>query len=68
MFNIIALVCVLGQDPAECQPPTAHDVIVLHKVDSELACLRESQMHLAKAASLVAANEYVKIACVREKD
>ena len=68
MFDIIALVCVLGQSPAECQPPTALRQIFLHTVSNELRCGIEGQEHLALAASMVPDGYYVKLTCVRRED
>jgi len=67
MFSIIALVCALGQDPAECQPPTARDVMVLGEERSELACLRQAQMSAGNVETLrrIAADEWIKFACRR---
>jgi len=48
MFAIVALVCALGQDPAECQTPTARDVMILGEETSELACFRQAQMSAGK--------------------
>ncbi len=67
MFSIIALVCALGQDPADCQPPTARDVMKLGEEKSELACFRQAQMSAGKVETLrrIAADEWIKFSCRR---
>ena len=69
-FDVILLICTLGQSPAECQPPTARSVMVLESgVTSELACMREFAMSAPKVASLIDyAHEYPKLACSRHED
>jgi hypothetical protein len=67
-FDIIALVCALGQDPQECQPPTALRQIYLGNVRSELMCGIEGQQHLAQAASMVPDGYRVKLICARHED
>ena len=66
-FNVILLICALGQSPADCQPPTARSVMVLEKgVRSELSCMREFALSSAKVASLIdAEHEYPKLSCER---
>lgn len=66
-FNVILLICALGQSPSECQPPTARSVMVLEKgVRSELACMREFAISSAKVASLIdAEHEFPKLSCER---
>ena len=68
MFDIIALACVLGQSPAECQPPTALRQIFLGTVRNELMCGIEGQEHLAQASSMIPDGYYVKLTCVRRED
>ena len=67
-FDIIALVCALGQSPVECQAPTAREVMVLGNVPTELRCLLESQQHMAQVAGLIKPDEYAKFSCVRHPD
>jgi hypothetical protein len=67
-FDVIALVCLLGQDPAECQPPTALRQIYLGNVRNELMCGIEGQQHLAQAASMVPDGYRVKLICARHED
>ena len=66
-FNVVLMICALGQSPSECQPPTARSVMVLEKgVRSELACMREFALSSAKVASLIdPAREYPKLSCER---
>ena len=69
-FDVILMICTLGQSPVECQPPTARSVMVLETgVANELACMREFTMSAAKVASLIdPAHEYPKLACTRRED
>lgn len=69
-FDVILLVCTLGQSPAECQPPTARSVMVLETgVRSELACMREFALSSAKVSSLIdPAHEFPKLSCLRHED
>lgn len=68
VFDVVALVCALGQAHAECQPPTAFDKIVLETgVPNEIRCLMDAEEHLAKAASLAPAGYYIKITCPRRE-
>ena len=67
-FDVIALVCALGMDPAECQPPTALRQIFLGNVRNELMCGLEGQEHLAQAASMVPSGYRVKLICARHED
>lgn len=68
IFDVVALVCLLGQDPSECQPPTALRQIFLGTVPNELRCAMDGQEHLASAASMVPEGYYVKIICPRRED
>jgi hypothetical protein len=69
-FNVILMLCALGQSPEECQPPTARSVMVLEKgVRSEIACMREFALSAAKVPGLYdPAHEYPKLACERVED
>ena len=67
-FDVIALVCALGQSPAECQPPTALRQIFLGTVPNELRCAMDGQEHLAQAASMVPDGYLVKLICARHED
>jgi hypothetical protein len=68
MFDVIALVCALGQTPQECQPPTSLRQIFLGTVSNEIRCGIEGQEHLASASSMVPAGYYAKMTCVRRED
>ena len=68
MFDVIALVCILGQSPQECQPPTALRQIFLSTVSNEIRCGIEGQEHLAQAANMVPQGYYAKLLCVRRED
>jgi hypothetical protein len=67
-IDIIALICVLGQDPRECQPPTAFEVVPLGNVTNELRCMSEGQQHLAQASEHVPSGYYAKLVCTRHED
>ena len=67
-YDVIALVCALGQAPQECQPPTALRQIFLGNVRNELMCGIEGQEHLAQAASMVPDGYRVKLICARHED
>jgi hypothetical protein len=68
MFDIIVLICALGMEPRECQPPTAVDQVFLGSVPNEIRCGIEGEEHLAHAASLVKPGYFIKITCVRRED
>ena len=59
-FDILLLVCRLGQSPMECQPPTAFDKAVLGNVPNELRCMMDGQQHLAQASELIPEGYYAK--------
>jgi len=67
MFDIIALVCALGQVPQDCIPQTARSVYELGQSDSELACMRQAQMSDGKVSLTSNPDEYKKFMCVRRK-
>lgn len=68
MFDVVALVCALGQAPQECQLPTALRVISLGTVSNEMMCGIEGYEHLAQAASMIPDGYYAKVACLRHED
>lgn len=65
-FTIIALLCILGQDPSECQEGTAIDVQIVGEADSDMRCFQEAQMDAAAAGFKARHNQYVKLLCRRE--
>ena len=67
-FDIIGLVCLLAQDPSECQPSTALRQIYLGNVRNELMCGIEGQEHLAQAASMIPDGYRVKLICARHEE
>lgn len=67
-FDVILLVCRLGQSPIECQPPTAFDKAVLGNAPNELRCMMDGQQHLAQDASLVPNGFWPKIICAKHED
>ena len=64
----IVLICALGQQPWECQRPTARDVMVFHtEARLPYACLREAQMHAAEVSQTRdLTGEWLKIGCEPE--
>lgn len=68
MFDVIVLVCALGQAPQECQPPTALRQIYLGTVPNELRCGMDAQEHLAQAASMIPSGYWPKLICPRHED
>jgi hypothetical protein len=68
VFDIIVLICALGMEPQECQPPTAADQVFLSSVPNEIRCGMDGEERLAQAASLVKPGYFVKITCVRRED
>lgn len=67
-FDVIILVCRLGMDPTECQPPTALRQIYLGTVPNELRCGMDGEEHLAQAASMVPEGYWPKLICPRRED
>lgn len=69
-FNVVLLLCALGQSPSECQPPTARSVVILEKgVRSEIACMREFALSAAKVPGLYdPEHEYPKLMCEHVSD
>lgn len=64
-FEIVALVCSLGQAPSECIPQTARSVYKLGVEQSDLACMRQAQMSEGRVSLSLADGEYYKFMCVR---
>ena len=68
-FNIVAMICVAGMNPADCSPAPgfSRDVAVIGKVSNELWCAVEAQQDLAKSAPFrnLGTGEFIKIMCVR---
>lgn len=64
-FEIISLICTLGQSPQECIPQTARSVYKLGTETNELACMRQAQMSEGKVTLSLAPGEYHKFMCVR---
>lgn len=67
-YEIIALICRLGMDPSECQPPTAFDRIVLGTAPNEIRCNMDGEEHMASVAGLVPEGFWVKIMCPRREE
>jgi len=68
MFDIIALVCALGMNPSECQPPTALRQIYLGTAPNELRCAIDMEEHLAQAANMVPKGYWPKLICPRREE
>jgi len=68
-FNIVAMICVAGMSPQDCNPEPgfSRDVAVIGQVPNEIACAVEAQQDLAKSAPFrdLAPGETIKIMCVR---
>jgi hypothetical protein len=68
-FNIVAMICAAGMNPADCapEPGFSRDVAIIGSVSNELWCSVEAQQDLAKIASFrdLAEGEFIKIMCVR---
>lgn len=68
-FNIVAMICIAGMNPAECgpEPGFSRDVAVIGQVSSEVTCGVEAQQDLAKSAPFrdLAVGEFIKIMCVK---
>jgi hypothetical protein len=45
MFDIIVLICAMGMEPQECQPPTAVDRMFLGSVPNEIRCGIDGEEH-----------------------
>ena len=67
MFIPLVLVCIAGQSPQECLPPTARIVVTGEAVPNEMACARDAQMKFAPTAIAQKLDgEYVKVMCLRK--
>lgn len=64
-FEILALICSLGQPPRECVPQTARDHYTLGTEASDLACMRQAQMSAGKVDLSLGPDEYRKFICLR---
>ena len=65
-FEILALICALGQQPRECIPQTARVVEKIGEEKSELACLRSGALTSGSAIVKPKDGEYEKIMCLRK--
>jgi hypothetical protein len=66
MFDVIALICALGQAPQECVPQTARDVFKVGEESSDIACMRRAQMGAGSVTlGHIGKDEYFKFECVR---
>jgi hypothetical protein len=71
MFEIIALVCFLGQDVSECNKQSAQEVMSLGPVESDNNCLIQAQMRAGRNSrlnNLIENNLWVKFQCDRIKN
>jgi hypothetical protein len=68
-FNIVAMICAAGMDPADCapEPGFSRDFAVIGSVANEFWCSVEAQQDLAKIAPFddLAEGEFIKIMCVK---
>jgi hypothetical protein len=64
MFDVITLICALGQAPQDCVPQTARVVEKIAEVDNELGCLRWGVLSTPRGAH-IGPGEYPKVMCER---
>jgi hypothetical protein len=68
-FNIVAMICIAGMSPADCNPAPgfARDVAVIGSVSNELWRHVEAQQDLAKSAPFrnLSEGEFIKVMCIR---
>jgi hypothetical protein len=64
-FDVLLLVCILGQDPSECVPQTARAVEKIGEGTSELDCMRWGALSSGGSVVKPQQGEYAKIECVR---
>jgi hypothetical protein len=64
-FEIIAMICALGQSPTECVPQTSRSHWTLGTEANELGCMRQAQMSDAKISLAASPGEYIKFMCVK---
>jgi hypothetical protein len=68
-FNIVAMICVAGMNPADCSPAPgfSRDVAIIGQVSNELWCAVEAQQDLAKSAPFrnLGTGEFIKVMCVK---
>jgi hypothetical protein len=60
MFDVIALICALGQAPQDCVPQTARAVEKIAEVDNELGCLRWGVLSTPRGTH-IGPGEYPKV-------
>jgi hypothetical protein len=69
-FNIVAMICVAGMNPADCGPAPgfSRDVAIIGQVSNELWCAVEAQQDLAKSAPFrnLGTGEFIKVMCVKK--
>ena len=65
-FEIIAMICALGQGPRECVPQTARSTFKVGEESNELACMRAAQMGAGKLSFRLRDDETWKFMCVRK--
>lgn len=69
MFSIVAMICVAGMLPQDCQPAPgfSRSVAIIGQVSNELYCGVEAQQDLAKSAPFrkLADGEFIKIMCMK---
>ncbi len=65
-FEILALICALGQDPRECIPQTARVVEKIGEEHTELGCLRSGAISSGGAIVKPGDGEFEKIMCLRK--
>ena len=66
-FDVILLVCALGQPPSECVPQTARSVERLGSESSDLACMRRAMLSAPKGVE-IGDDAYPKAMCIRRSE
>ena len=65
MFEIFALICVLGQAPDQCIPQTARAVEKIGEADNEIGCFRWGALSSPRGV-IPGEGEWIKISCLRK--
>jgi len=66
-FEIIALICAIGIEPAECMPGAGARVVEkIGEESSELGCMRQGELSSGGSIAKPRADEFEKILCLRK--
>lgn len=68
-FKILALICIAGTAPSDCDANNARDVALSTPVSNELMCSTEAPMFAASLSNYrgLANGEFIKLVCDRRK-